>query len=47
MEERLEVPLPHVRAPQHQPMSSAEVDGPKQDAFGIATGDRDFRLFAT
>ena len=29
-----------------QSMSGAEVNGTKQDAFGIATGDRDFCLFA-
>jgi hypothetical protein len=45
-EEGVEVLLPHVGATQHQPMSSAEVDGPKQDAFGIAPGDRDVCRFA-
>jgi hypothetical protein len=38
--------LPHVGATQYQSMSGAEVNGTKQDAFGIAPGDRDFCLFA-
>jgi len=27
-------------------MASAEIDRAKQDAFGVATSNRDFRLFA-
>ena len=45
-EERLEMLLPHVGATQYQSMSGAEVHGTQQDAFGIATGARDFCLFA-
>jgi hypothetical protein len=42
----LERLVPHGGATQYQSMSGAEVHGTKQDAFGIATGDRDFCLFA-
>jgi len=38
--------LLHVRATQHDAMPGAEVDGTKQDAFRIASRNRDTSLFA-
>jgi len=46
-EEGLKVHLLHVRAPQDDPMSCAEVDGTKQDAFRVTPRHGDMRLFAS
>src|SRR5919198_1860524 len=45
-EKGLEVRLLHVRATQEEPMPSTEIDGTKQDAFGVTPRNRDMRLFA-
>jgi hypothetical protein len=45
MEEGLEVRLLHGRAPQDDAMPGTEIDGPKQDAFGVTPRNRDRRLF--
>ena len=45
-EEGLEVRLLHVRATPEDPMPGTEIDGTKQDAFGVTPRNRDMRLFA-
>jgi hypothetical protein len=43
----LEVRLLQIWATQEEPMPSTEIDGTKQDAFGVTPRNRDMRLFAS